>query len=74
VTSIEDSEAQQTAPLSQNTPVTLAVVILLVGWIVAAAATYSTFERRVSVIEEQNRRFAVDVAEMKGDIKTLLRR
>lgn len=74
MTSIEDSEAQQTAPLSQNTPVTLAVVILLVGWIVAAAATYSTFERRVSVIEEQNRRFAVDVAEMKGDIKTLLRR
>jgi hypothetical protein len=74
VTSIEDSEAQQTAPLSQNTPVTLAVVILLVGWIVAAAATYSTFERRVSVIEEQNRRFAVDVAEMKGDIKTLLRK
>lgn len=74
MTSIEDSEAQQTAPLSQNTPVTLAVVILLVGWIVAAAATYSTFERRVSVIEEQNRRFAVDVAEMKGDIKTLLRK
>lgn len=71
MTSIVDTEAR--APLSQSTPVTLALVVVLVGWIVAAAG-YSAFERRVSVIEEQNRRFAQDVSEMKNDIKTLLGR
>ena len=71
MTSIVDTEAR--APLSQSTPVTLALVVVLVGWIVAAAGNYSAFERRVSIIEEQNRRFAQDdVSEMKGDIKTLL--
>lgn len=72
MTSIAHDAEEGRSPLSQNTPVTMALVVVLIGWIVAVAAAYSAFERRVSIVEEQNRRFAQDVAEMKGDIKTLL--
>jgi hypothetical protein len=60
-------------PISDKTPVSLALVGLVVGWIVAAMMAYSAFDSRVAVIENQMQQFRSDVAEMKGDVKQLLR-
>ena len=61
-------------PITEKTPISLAVVGLLVGWIVAAFMAYSAFDARVSVIESQMQQFRSDVTEIKDDVKTLLRK
>lgn len=60
-------------PISEKTPVSLALVLLLIGLIVSVLVTYARVDSRVSVIESQMQQFRSDVSEMKGDIKTLLR-
>lgn len=68
------TEPNDAPALSEKTPVTLALVGLIVGWVVAALMAYNAFDSRVSVIESQMQRQNEDIAEMKGDIKTLVRR
>lgn len=50
------------------------VFLNVVGWVVAALLTYSAINARVSVVENEVRSIRSDMAEMKGDVKTLLRK
>ena len=70
---MDDVHSANTAPLSERTPISLALVGVFFGWLVAALMAYSAFDSRVAVMETQMQQFHGDVQEMKNDIKTLLR-
>lgn len=45
----------------------------LIGWVVAALLAWGAVEARVRVLEDRYERVAADIAEMKGDVKALIR-
>ena len=45
----------------------------IIGWIVAAVIAWAAVEARVRVLEVRFDRVAEDVAEMRSDVKTLIR-
>ena len=45
----------------------------VIGWIVAAVIAWAAVEARVRVLEVRFDRVAEDVAEMRSDVKTLIR-
>lgn len=75
ITQTRDEEPM--GPITGKTPIPLALVGMLlgaiIGWFVAGAQAYVSFDRRVTVIETQSIQLQRDLLEMKGDIKTLLR-
>jgi hypothetical protein len=50
------------------------LVIQLAVWLIAALVTYGAVNARVAVLESRVDGLKADVAEIKGDIKTLLSR
>lgn len=46
----------------------------VVGWVVAALLTYSAINARVSVVESEIKTIRDNQAEMKNDVKALLRK
>ena len=54
------------------------VVAWVLGVVVSALMTYnataSSYDRRLSVLEEQQRRVSQDMAEIKADVKFLIQR
>ncbi len=65
---------QPMEPISDRTPVSLGLVLSLIGVAVAILLAYSALDKRVSAMEDRTRTVQQDIAEMKGDIKQLLRR
>lgn len=59
--------------LSERSPISVGLVALIAGWLVAALMAYAAFDSRVSVIESQYNLLRQDVSEVKGDVKQLLR-
>lgn len=66
-------EPMEQPQITPNSSISLTLVGIVIGWVVAALMAYSAFDSRVAVMENQMQQFRADVTEMKGDIKTLLR-
>lgn len=59
--------------ISEKTPMSLRLVIGIVGIVASILFAYNALDKRVSAMEDRTRTVQQDLAEMKGDIKTLLR-
>jgi hypothetical protein len=64
---------EQDARIGEQSTVTVKVLLVLIGWIVAALMAYSAFDSRVARLEDRYDRIQVDISEVKGDVKQLLR-
>lgn len=60
-------------PISEQTPISLGLVIGIGLLIVSILVAYNALDKRVSAMEEHTKTVQDDITEMKGDIKTLLR-
>jgi hypothetical protein len=64
---------EQDARIGEQSTVTVKVLLVLIGWVVAALMAYSAFDSRVSRLEDRYDRIQVDISEVKADVKQLLR-
>lgn len=74
---IQAAEAQERIDYDMPEPkVTLpsGMAVQIVTWIVAALLTYGAINARVSVLEDRVNGMKETVAEIRGDVKTLLQR
>lgn len=49
------------------------VVVTVVAWLVGGMLAYSSLDGRIRVLEAQMQGVALDIKEIKGDLKTILR-
>jgi hypothetical protein len=60
--------------LSSKTKVDVGSVTKVAAWIVAAVLAYGALSTRIAVLESNYSRIVQDIAEIKADVKALLRK
>lgn len=73
LTQTTDPQGEPMEPISDDSAVSLRLVFGLVSLVVAILFAYNALDKRISAMEDRTRTVQSDIAEMKADLKTLLR-